>query len=192
MEAIKFINLTPHPVNIVNPETEEITHTFQSEGSVRVGTEMKDTDNPLIKTVNYTELNGLPQPQDGVVYILSTIAYDAAKAQGRTDICFPTGRMFRDKKGQIKGVECLGVKREVATIDPECSLFDRLYKKVLDEESDSQERREHLTRVYQRGLEEGQGFFSIVKQIQKSEKLSDLNDKQIINIIQTVNGYNYI
>jgi hypothetical protein len=106
---MKFVNLTPHTVNLINPSTEVKLASFPSEGSVRVGTENNyHVKNGVpIGTVQFTELEGLPEPQENTMYILSLIAFNAAKEKGRKDICFPSGQMFRNEQGQIIGMEFL-------------------------------------------------------------------------------------
>lgn len=105
-----FVNLTPHTVNLINPKTNEKIIFFNSEGSVRVG---MNSNYSLKKfgiptgTVQYTELKGLPEPKENTIYILSLIAFNAAKEKGRKDVCFPAGQMFRNKQGQIIGMEFL-------------------------------------------------------------------------------------
>ena len=56
----------------------------------------------LIEKV-FGDLEGLPEPQDGVVYYVSAIAAQAAKALGRTDIVLG-GDSVRNEKGQIIGI----------------------------------------------------------------------------------------
>lgn len=104
-----FVNLTPHTVNLINENSGLVFCSFPSKGSVRVGMESKyEVVNGVPQgSIKYTELEGLPDPKENVIYILSSIAFNAAKAQGRNDICFPAGKMFRDENGQIKGVEFL-------------------------------------------------------------------------------------
>lgn len=198
MKTLEFINLTPHTVNICNPETEEITHSYPSQGSARVKTEQEETENPLIKHVKYTELQGLPKPKEGVMYILSTIAYDAAKEQGRKDICFPSGRMFRDENKQIKGVEYLGVKEKYTSKsenDGLSSIMDRLF--VDDIKKDSKfsdnpvKREKELYELHMDGLKEAENFFNMVKSCQQKEKFSELSDEEIKNCKSTIGGYNF-
>lgn len=108
--GVTYVNLTPHAVNLINPETKEIDFTFKSEGSVRVGTKniiQKDNKGVPIGTTEYTELEGLPEQKENTIYILSSIAFNAGKLKGRKDICFPSGQMFRDENGNILGVEFL-------------------------------------------------------------------------------------
>lgn len=104
-----FVKLTPHTVNLINPKTNKVICSFPSEGAVRVGMESNYEEICGVPQgkVKYTELEGLPKPKKGVVYILSTIAFNAAKEKGRKDICFPAGKMFRDEGGKISGMEFL-------------------------------------------------------------------------------------
>lgn len=106
--ANTFINLTPHTINLVNPNNNyEILISFESKGSVRVSMEKEFSiqDGIPVGKIKYTSLDGLPDPQPNTYYILSSIAFNKAKEIGRTDICFPAGEMFRDQDGNIIGVE---------------------------------------------------------------------------------------
>ena len=108
-EIMNYINLTPHTINLLDPKTKETLAYFESQGSVRVGMDNKITiqNGVPVGETKYNELEGLPDPKEGVVYILSNISFNAAKDQGRKDICYPSGQMFRDDKGKIIGMEFL-------------------------------------------------------------------------------------
>jgi len=55
----------------------------------------------------YGEIEGLPDPQPGVVYIVSMVVRQAAQAQGRTDVVSPDTSpqgAIRDEQGRIIAV----------------------------------------------------------------------------------------
>ena len=111
---MKVINLTPHEVRIVDASNALIV-AIPSSGVARA--EQRDEsagslefEGSLIPVVK-TEFGGveLPEPTEGVAYIVSNITVQAAKAVGRSveDLLFPSGVPVRDANGQIVGVRAL-------------------------------------------------------------------------------------
>ena len=75
-----FENLTPHDVNIILPDGEILT--IPASGKVaRVGSHVEQIGNigaiPVVKTVFDTNVTDLPDPQDGVIYLTSTLVAQA-------------------------------------------------------------------------------------------------------------------
>lgn len=111
---MKVINLTPHAVRIIDDENNLVTE-IPSSGVARAAQrdipaeslEFEGSSIPVVKT----EFGGveLPEPTEGVVYIVSNITVQAAKAVGRSteDLLFPSGVPVRDANGQIIGVRAL-------------------------------------------------------------------------------------
>jgi len=64
---------------------------------------------PLRRKFLSAEIDGLPQPQEGVVYVTSYLAAQVAWAQGRTDVAAP-GDPVRNEEGYIIGVKSLYTK----------------------------------------------------------------------------------
>lgn len=99
----QVINLTPHKVTLVGPSGES---TYMPE-PVPARVEMTQTPVgtlagwPVMKTT-YGRVIGLPEPQEGVWYIVSTIVKDHAKE--RTDLIVPDSGNAIRKDGQIVGV----------------------------------------------------------------------------------------
>ena len=78
----KFENYTPHAIMVTNGET------YQPVGLARVSStfgEFKDG----VCSMEYGAITGLPEPVEGVRYIVSAIVLAAAKATGRTDCVAP-------------------------------------------------------------------------------------------------------
>ena len=111
---MKVVNLTPHEVRIVD-EQGNLIAAIPSSGVARA--EQRDIpagslelDGSLVPCVR-TELGGveLPEPTEEVVFIVSNITVQAAKAIGRSteDLFFPSGVPLRDANGQIIGVRAL-------------------------------------------------------------------------------------
>lgn len=107
---MKIINLTAHAINVVNGEN---NIAYPSEGLARVKTEEKVIGSvdgiPVVKTV-YTTVEGLPEPQEDTVYLVSTLVLQALKASGvcRHDCLAPNTGIsgaIRDEQGRIVGVK---------------------------------------------------------------------------------------
>ena len=98
---MKIINLCPHAVNIIDGPT------FESDGCARVTTDdvkIRPINGISVHVTTYRDVIGLPEPQDGVVYIVSTIV--RAALPHRLDLISPdsgpTAR--RDLAGRIIAV----------------------------------------------------------------------------------------
>lgn len=103
---VKFVNLTPHEIMETTTGLR-----FPSSGLLaRVSVEyMKNGEIngiPLFEA-QYGEVEGLPEPKRGTVYIVSSLVLDAVKGK-RDDIVAP-GELVRNEEGQPIG--CLGFKR---------------------------------------------------------------------------------
>lgn len=101
-----MINLTPHEVNII---TENNTITIHTSGNIaRCKTERNMIGNingiPVTSTV-LGEVEGLPEPQEGTIYVVSSLVAQACK--DRTDIFIPDDTV-RDGEGKIIGCRSLG------------------------------------------------------------------------------------
>jgi hypothetical protein len=113
---VKLINLTPHPVVIKLPNNEEVIIPSSGVARVRertseVGVLEAEVDGKIIEIpVKIKELDGsvegLPQPQDGVIYIVSYLAAQVAWKEGRRDV-FATGDPVRDEQGRVIGISSL-------------------------------------------------------------------------------------
>lgn len=110
-----IINLTPHSVTIVNDDGEKVA-SYPSQGVARAASSSEalgfvpGTSVKMVRTI-FGATEGLPAPAYDIFYIVSTIAAQAAKAEGRPtgDLLVPGGRMFRDANGQITGVTALAI-----------------------------------------------------------------------------------
>jgi hypothetical protein len=114
---VEFINLTPHPVVILTTSGEEVV--IPPSGRVaRVATTQEvvatltpHNHNIEIVRTRFGEIENLPEPEPGVLYIVSTLVAQAAVAlQGRQDVVAPdTGPQsaVRGEDGQIRAVRRL-------------------------------------------------------------------------------------
>lgn len=102
-----IINLTPHTITFIlsNGEKMEIPASGQL-ARVSVHTETVGEINGIpITTSVFGEVEGLPAPQDGVVFIVSSLV--AQRCGDRKDVFIPN-ESVRDENGRIIGCRSLG------------------------------------------------------------------------------------
>ena len=97
-----FVNLTPHEINIILPDGENIS--IPPSGNVArcsVNREVVEhiQDIPVNKTV-FGEIVNLPEQQEGYLYIVSSLVAQACK--GRIDVLIPDDTV-RDRANKIIG-----------------------------------------------------------------------------------------
>lgn len=95
----KFKNLTPHSVRLNNG-----IEILPSGTIARVSVEFTDFDGSIAEQ-KFGEIENLPEPKDGVIYVVSGFVLAAAK--GRDDVVAPaTGHpeTVRNEKGHIVSV----------------------------------------------------------------------------------------
>ena len=78
-----FKNFTPHPVKLNNGTV------FPSMGVCRVSASFTPIDEHGICRQILGELTGLPEPEEGTIFIVSALALEKAKQLGRTDCVAP-------------------------------------------------------------------------------------------------------
>ncbi len=100
------INMTPHIINLIG-ENNEVVMYLPSNGIARAHQSRAKVDeidlggNTVAINRNvFGELSGLPEPQDGVFYIVSALA--AKAAPGRKDLLL-VDETVRDENNQIVG-----------------------------------------------------------------------------------------
>ncbi len=94
---MRFVNLTPHTINLNSGES------YPSEGICRVSSEHSDFDKNNTCTIKYGTIEGLPEPQDDVLYIVSAIVFQATD---RRDVVCPASghpNVIR-REGQIASI----------------------------------------------------------------------------------------
>lgn len=129
----KAVNLTPHVINFITsynielgkdefgtPEyiTEERIHSIEPSGTVaRCRVERQNVDSFILEDVDgwditipvtktkFGEVEGLPEPEEGVIYITSQLVAQAVPE--REDVFFPDD-LVRDENGNIIGCRALG------------------------------------------------------------------------------------
>ncbi len=107
-QSIKFINLTPHALNIKLEDGNVLT--IEPSGKVaRVAAELEKVC--VINGIKMTkahlgEIVDLPDSKQGVIYIVSSIVREAIKNKGRDDIVSP-GKLIRNNEGHPIGCDGL-------------------------------------------------------------------------------------
>ena len=106
--TVKIINLTGHTVNdamgYITYPPEKMMVARCSYNKVPIA----QTENGgIIYEFQYTSISGLPDPREGVKYIVSAPVLNAAISQGRND-CIAVNDVIRDREGHVVG--CKGFR----------------------------------------------------------------------------------
>ena len=104
---MNFVNLTPHPLTIkkndgtiLELEVGDFVRATQTQNKV------KEIDNINFYETVYGKVEGLPEPQENTIYIVSLITKMAC--QERDDLVTP-GNLIRNEEGAIVGCEGLNM-----------------------------------------------------------------------------------
>ena len=107
---ITIINLTPHPVNLLDVDA-NVVITFHSEVLARcsqndiiIGKLNKDI---ILTKTSYGEVIGLPEQAPRTFYIVSRLVRNALP--NRTDLLVPN-QLIRDSEGQIVGCRSFSIQ----------------------------------------------------------------------------------
>ncbi|MEM5852921.1 MAG: hypothetical protein QW228_00920 [Candidatus Aenigmatarchaeota archaeon] len=108
---MKLVNLTPHPIVVKIGSSQIVIPPSGKIARVKVDQQIVgEIDGiPLVKNI-YGDIEGLPSPEDGVIYIVSTLVLNAVK--DRDDVVAPdtsTG-VIRDNHGNIIAITRFVVK----------------------------------------------------------------------------------
>lgn len=106
---MNLVNLTPHAINLHGNDDNVIT--IQPCGEVARLSVTRETRSPVVAAgvtlpvcrPTLGEIKGLPDPRDGVLYVVSALVAEAAKRQ---DVMSP-GELIRDADGVIVGANGL-------------------------------------------------------------------------------------
>lgn len=102
---VKLINLTPHEITVM---WDSGVRRFPSQGVARVDDLAADSDSidgiPVV-SVSPFDIYGLPEEEEGTVFIVSRILAQALVGE-REDLVFPFGEI-RDDRGRIEAVRSL-------------------------------------------------------------------------------------
>jgi hypothetical protein len=106
---MKLINLTPHTINIITPQGENLS--LPSAGVARVASQPGTALDfgagiPVFSAPTWGAVEGLPEPEHDTLYVVSALV--AGQVKGRPDVVSPgTGPndgAVRNDKGQIVAV----------------------------------------------------------------------------------------
>ena len=111
---VECINLTPHPIVLLDKDDQEVL-TIPTTDVTRVSSQTVTVGYFRINGVlvprshtQYGEVEGLPDPTPGVIYIVSGMVVSALVQQGihRDDLLVP-GMQIRDYQGRVIGCRSL-------------------------------------------------------------------------------------
>ena len=111
----RLVNLTPHEVQLVfqggtltvppSGTVARCQETTRQVSSVTLHLDRRDVTVPLV-VKEFGPVEGLPAPEEGVMYIASALAAQAAWAMGRWDVVCPAD-LVRDEAGRVVGATAL-------------------------------------------------------------------------------------
>lgn len=105
---MKIANLTPHAINFVSNNGTPLLTVEPSGQLARVSVRTETIGDiggiPVTQSV-FGEVEGLPAPEDGTIYIVSSLV--AGRVPDRHDVFIPN-ESVRDDKGRIIGCKSLG------------------------------------------------------------------------------------
>lgn len=104
-----IMNLTPHAITFVGANTDGTDMVVKPSGILaRVATKTvvigEIVGIPVTKT-EFSEVEGLPAPQEGVIFLVSSLV--ASRCPDRDDVFIPN-ESVRDSEGRIIGCKSLG------------------------------------------------------------------------------------
>ena len=112
--VLNIVNLTPHTITLLDSHDQPLL-LIASSGVARVSAQttvigsyfINGTEVPRTHTV-YGQIEGLPDPTHGVIYIVSGMIVSALASQGihRDDVVVP-GMQVRDNQGRVIGCRSL-------------------------------------------------------------------------------------
>jgi hypothetical protein len=115
MNNVKFTNLTPHEIVILDDQNNVIAKIPPSGLVARVETKeelVAEINGIPVYKVSYGNIQGLPEPEPNTVFIVSTLILAALKEKGieRKDVVAPNTNpskhgAVRDPSGKIVGVK---------------------------------------------------------------------------------------
>ena len=108
---MKFVNMTPHTINVVNAAGEPVAN-FAPSGEIARLTvsreKVAEFEGVEVFASKFGEPSPLPAEKEGVGYIVSALYANGLRAHGdkRTDVYVP-GEAKRNEAGQVVG--CVGL-----------------------------------------------------------------------------------
>ena len=102
-----IINLTPHAINLLSTNNEPITTILPTSPPARVSTTTTFSRMLGVARITQTvfgDVEDLPEPQEGIIYIVSRIVRAALPNR---DYLFYPNELVRDENGSIVGCQSL-------------------------------------------------------------------------------------
>ena len=114
METTQLVNLTPHTINLVAEDGNQLL-SLESQGIARVASTTEVVGYLQVGGVavpqthtTFGEIEGLPEQAPGVGYIVSNMIISALAQQGvHRDDLFTPGMQVRDDQGRVIGCRSL-------------------------------------------------------------------------------------
>lgn len=104
---MKIVNLTPHAINFLR-EDNSVLATIEPSGTIARASQTRETVGSIndiaVNQCSYGEVTGLPDPQDGTIYLVSALTAQACR--NRDDV-FITDDAVRDDAGRIIGCRAI-------------------------------------------------------------------------------------
>jgi hypothetical protein len=109
---MRLMNLTPHAITLISPSGEQVT--VPPSGVVaRVAERMEPLGEVMVEGIvvpivkrSFGELENLPDPEPGVLYVVSALVAEAAWRAGRSDVV-GLADFVRDEQGKVVGARAL-------------------------------------------------------------------------------------
>lgn len=108
---MKFVNLTPHNVRVVDDQGNLVAEFSPSGALARVASKSETVaveEGIVLSATVFGEVSGVPAPENDTMYIVSLLVRSALPA--RTDLVSPDG-LVRDAAGQPVGCKGFSVNR---------------------------------------------------------------------------------
>lgn len=102
-----IINLTPHAINFLR-EDNSVLATVEPSGTIARASQTREAvgevNGIVVNQCSYGSVTGLPDPQDGTIYLVSALTAQACPE--RSDV-FITDDAVRDENGRIIGCRAI-------------------------------------------------------------------------------------
>lgn len=102
-----IINLTPHAINFLR-EDNSVLATIEPSGTIARASQTREAvgevNGIVVNQCSYGSVTGLPDPQDGTIYLVSALTAQACPE--RSDV-FITDDAVRDENGRIIGCRAI-------------------------------------------------------------------------------------
>lgn len=104
---MNIINCTPHAINFLREDNSVLT-TIEPSGTIARASQTREAvgkvNGIVVNQCSYGSVTGLPDPQDGTIYLVSALTAQACPE--RSDV-FITDDAVRDENGRIIGCRAI-------------------------------------------------------------------------------------